>query len=821
VTPFRITDTRTGSGQPNAGKTLAAAATLNVQVTGLGTVPAGASAAVLNVTAVSPTASGFLTVFPAGITMPTVSNLNFTPGATVANLVTVPLSATGMVSIFNHAGSTNVVVDVEGYYTSASSTDGSGLYNSLSPSRALGTLQHGRAIPANSRLPVVVAGSSASDGVPATATAVVLNATAAFGTASSFLTVYPTGVTMPTASNLNFVASQVVANRVTVGVGTSGQIEVYNHTGTVYVDIDVDGYYTGAGGTGSVFVPITPVRVADTRTASLVGAGTPIAASTSKSFNLATTASGIPATATSVAANVTVVAGDAPGYLTVYPTLDTTNPVASDVNWVADEIVPNFTIADTAGTGSVEVYNSHGATANVVIDAFGYFLTSSNGPIMVSAAVTDTSIAITYNEGVTCPTLANAQLDFAYNWTGAASGITSTSAAACVGDVLTLTGVFTLPGNTGGSIVYTAPVTNSAAASVSATSNATYAATQTLAVTAAALLAMVSAHATVTTLVITYNEDVTCQTGAAAAFAYDYTGVASGFTGTVSAACSVDVLTLTAASVNPPGTGANIVYTAPVTNSAAASVSATGSLTPVLYAATQTLAGSQWTTPAMVSAVVTPGASGTGQIVVTYNEAVMCPSTAGNVQTDFEYSNGGTPAYPSTCTASAGVLTLKTFVTAPTGITGESLVLPGSADTLVYAVPATDTAVNAVNATIDFRQFPIAQTLALTATPVPAMVSAVVTAGMAIAITYNEGVTCPATGADSAFVYDYTTGFSGGTVTGCSTVGDVLTLTGAFNAALASASIVYTAPGAPTTANAVYATGSMSDFAATQTLLPL
>jgi hypothetical protein len=28
---------------------------------------------------------------------------------------------------------------------------------------------------------------------------------------------------------------------------------------------------------------------------------------------------------------------------------------------------------------------------------------------MVSAAVTDTSIAITYNEGVSCPTLANAQ----------------------------------------------------------------------------------------------------------------------------------------------------------------------------------------------------------------------------------------------------------------------------------------------------------------------------------------------------------------------------------------------------------------------------
>ena len=269
-----------------------------------------------------------------------------------------------------------------------------------------------RPVAANTSVPVTVTGTLT--GVPATATAVVANVTAAFGTASSFLTVYPAGVTMPTASNLNFVADQVVANRVTVGVGTGGQIEVYNHTGTVSVDLDVDGYYTGAGGTGSVFVPITPVRVADTRTASLVGTETPIAASTSESFSIATTASGIPASATSVAANFTVVAGDAPGYLTAYPTSDTTNPVASDVNWVANEIVPNFTIADTAGTGSVEVYNSHGATVNVVIDAFGYFTTSSNGPIMVSATVTDTSIAITYNEGVTCPTLANAQLDFAY-----------------------------------------------------------------------------------------------------------------------------------------------------------------------------------------------------------------------------------------------------------------------------------------------------------------------------------------------------------------------------------------------------------------------
>ncbi len=98
-----------------------------MQVTGLGTVPATASTAVLNVTVTNPTDAGFLTVFPEGETpMPTVSNLNFSSGETVANLVTVPLSATGGVTIYNSAGSTDVVADVEGYYTSTPSTNGSG-----------------------------------------------------------------------------------------------------------------------------------------------------------------------------------------------------------------------------------------------------------------------------------------------------------------------------------------------------------------------------------------------------------------------------------------------------------------------------------------------------------------------------------------------------------------------------------------------------------------------------------------------------------------------------------------------------------------------
>jgi hypothetical protein len=802
VTPFRITDTRPSSGQPNAGKTLAAAGRLNVQVTGLGTVAAGASAAVLNVTAVSPTASGFLTVFPAGITMPTVSNLNFTAGVTVANLVTVPLSSTGMVSIFNHAGSTNVVVDVDGYYTSTPSTNGSGLYNSLSPTRVLGNLQLGTAIGPGTSLPVTVAGTATADGVPASATAVVANVTAAHGTLASFLTAYPAGVTaMPTASNVNFVAGQAVANRLTVGVGTGGQIEVYNHTGTVNVDVDVDGYYTGSGATGSYFVPITPVRITDTRGATPLN-GTPITANTSESFNLATAASGIPANASAVATNFTAVAGNASGYLTVYPTSTTTNPVASDVNWVAKEIIPNFTVADTAGTGKVVVYNSQGATVNVVIDAFGYF--TSSGLTMLSAAVTDTTIAITYNEAVTCPSLAGAQADFAYYWTGAASGITSSSAVACVGDVLTLTGVFTLPGSTGGSIVYTAPTTNSSTASVSAT-GPVYAATQTLALTPPAAPMMVSAYTTATTVVITYNENVTCLGTADAAFAYYYTGVATD--AITNAACAANVLTLTVSANDPPGSGASIVYTAPATNTALVSVSATGSV-PALYAATQAFVG-PWTTPTMVSAVVTATT-----IAITYNgENLTCPNLAG-AQADFVYYSAGTTSGITAVTAAACATDVLT-------LTG-TFALPGTGASIVYTAPASPTTSNAVSATSDFPQFAATQTLALPLGTVPAMVSAVVNVSLlSIAITYNEDVSCPATGADGDFVYDSGFNTLGGAISGCSTAGIVLTLTGVFNAATGSASIVYTAPTVSSVANAVYAAGSTGDFAATQTLLPL
>ena len=66
----------------------------------------------LNVTAVDPTAAGFLTVWAAGEAQPYVSNVNFQARQVVPNLVVSQVGAGGQVSIFNSSGTTDVVVDV-------------------------------------------------------------------------------------------------------------------------------------------------------------------------------------------------------------------------------------------------------------------------------------------------------------------------------------------------------------------------------------------------------------------------------------------------------------------------------------------------------------------------------------------------------------------------------------------------------------------------------------------------------------------------------------------------------------------------------------
>jgi len=221
VAPVRIYDTRINGAGP-LGSGAAGAGTRDVQVTG-SLVPAGAVAVVLNVTVTNTTAASHLTVFPTGIPPPTASSLNWAAAQTVPNLVEVPLGAGGQVSFFNAYGSADLILDLQGYVSAPAATPGAaGFFNPLPPLRVLDTRiglgATAARVGAQGSIDVQLTGRGR---VPQSGvSAVVLNVTVTNPSATSHLTVFPTGGTVPVVSNLNFSAGQTVPNRVVVKVGT-------------------------------------------------------------------------------------------------------------------------------------------------------------------------------------------------------------------------------------------------------------------------------------------------------------------------------------------------------------------------------------------------------------------------------------------------------------------------------------------------------------------------------------------------------------------------------------------------------------------------
>lgn len=120
IAPCRLIDTRSTSPVGPRSTPITAGESLTVQVTGSNgqcVIPASATAIVINVTAVSPTAAGYITLYPADVAVPNASNLNFVAGQNpTPNLVTVSLSPGGAIKIFNVAGNVNVLGDIAGYY---------------------------------------------------------------------------------------------------------------------------------------------------------------------------------------------------------------------------------------------------------------------------------------------------------------------------------------------------------------------------------------------------------------------------------------------------------------------------------------------------------------------------------------------------------------------------------------------------------------------------------------------------------------------------------------------------------------------------------
>lgn len=248
--PTRLLDTRTGyttaDGQYAGVGALGPGGVLSLPIAGRGSVPAsGAGSVVLNLTATAPTAAGYITVWPGNVPLPTASTLNFVAGKTIPNLVISKLSSTGTVSLFNSAGNTDLIADVTAWFPANADM------NLLNPARLLDTRVGAgyTTIDGQSQGTGPLVGGAAFDltvagrgNVPAAgANAVVLNITVTNPATVGFLQAWPSGNTRPTASNLNYVRGQTIANLVIAKVGANGKISLFSWANTDAV-VDVVGW---------------------------------------------------------------------------------------------------------------------------------------------------------------------------------------------------------------------------------------------------------------------------------------------------------------------------------------------------------------------------------------------------------------------------------------------------------------------------------------------------------------------------------------------------------------------------------------------------
>ncbi|MFT6435152.1 MAG: hypothetical protein ACJAVI_003204 [Candidatus Azotimanducaceae bacterium] len=335
-------------------------------------VPVNASAVALNVTAVNPSAAGFITVWPCGVDRPLASHLNYASGSIVPNGVIASIGANGGVCFFSQAES-DLIVDIAGWFEGSS-------YVGATPNRLVDTRDGTGGslgfVDSSEPLVVTVAGlavTSASGSavtIPSNLSAVALNVTAVTPVGNGFLTVWPCDVARPLASNVNYTTGAIVPNGVIAPVSADGTVCIFSQTPS-HVIVDLAGWFPGAAFEGS-----TPTRLIDTRDGTggtsnpiggLIELSVPIHGIT---LDVEGVSRSLPSSGAAAALNVTVVGPAAAGFATVWP-CGVTRPTASNLNFSTGQVIANNIIAPIGSDGSICFFSS--ASTDIIVDISGWF----------------------------------------------------------------------------------------------------------------------------------------------------------------------------------------------------------------------------------------------------------------------------------------------------------------------------------------------------------------------------------------------------------------------------------------------------------------
>ncbi len=361
VTPCRVADTRNASGA-FGGPALAAGSTRSFDIPQSAcNIPSSAVAYSLNVTAVPNGPLGYLSMWPAGETQPTVSTLN-SDGRVKANAAIVPAGTSGGVSIYV-TNATNVVLDIDGYFAPTGTASALAFYP-LTPCRVADTRNAAGSLGgpsmaggATRSFPV----QSSNCALPATAKAYSLNVTAVPKGPLGYLSLWPSGQSKPLVSTLNASTGAVTANAAVVPAGASGAVSVYVSNASDVV-LDVNGYFAAPETGGLSLYTTTPCRVLDTRTTSGAFSGT-------LAVLVAASTCAPPSTAKAYVLNATVVPPHSLGFLTLWPHGEN-QPNVSTLNASDGAITSNMAIVPT-NDGDVDAYSS--SSNQLILDLSAYF----------------------------------------------------------------------------------------------------------------------------------------------------------------------------------------------------------------------------------------------------------------------------------------------------------------------------------------------------------------------------------------------------------------------------------------------------------------
>lgn len=146
--------------------------------------------------------------------------------------------------------------------------------------------------------------------------------------------------------------------------------------------------------TASLFVPITPCRVADTRNAVGPFGGPALPAQSSRVFIIPNSACNIPATASAYSLNIAVVPRGLLGYLTAYPTGQPL-PLVATLNSIDGRIKSNAAIVPAGTGGAISIFVTD--ATDVILDINGYFVSNSNPAALAFYPLTPCRVADTRN----------------------------------------------------------------------------------------------------------------------------------------------------------------------------------------------------------------------------------------------------------------------------------------------------------------------------------------------------------------------------------------------------------------------------------------